>query len=277
MHTVGEWLPQVVGKVTRVGSAVRHIKEGDTVGYGWYVDCCSHCKNCIRGDDNMCLKGAQSAIVGCHGGFSDYLIAPGTLAVSIPETIDPMHAGPLLCAGVTVWSPISQHVECGMKVVVVGVGGLGHLALQFAAAKGAEVYALSGNSSKEKEARGFGAKHFMSIPGFAKKSPSSLDVIIDSAPEGQDYEALLSMLAPGGKLVLLAGPLNKLDIRIAGLITPQKSVHGSCVGGMRHMKEMLEVAALHGIKQIPLSRSNEAMQKLEDGKARYRIVLVPDQ
>ncbi|KAK9812723.1 hypothetical protein WJX72_002636 [[Myrmecia] bisecta] len=272
---------EVVGKVTGVGSAVKRIKEGDVVGYGWNTDCCGHCNKCTKGDDNLCVEGAQATIVGNHGGFGDYMIAPSTLAIKIPESMSPADAAPLLCAGVTVWSPISEHVQCGMKVGIVGLGGLGHLALQFAAAKGAEVYAISNNKGKEKEARGFGAKHFVSPDDLSKDLAGSLDVLISSAPEGQDYNALVGAVAPGGKFILLSGHLDKLDIPIASLIMGQKSVHGSLVGGMRMMQEMLQVAAMHNIKplveKMPMSKCNEALQRLIDGKARYRIVLTPDE
>lgn len=280
----GDWGPcpypmvpghEVVGVVEQVGSSVNHLKKGDHVGVGWFRDACLECDACVKGDDNVCPNGVPTIMGGQKGGFAERIRANAALAQVIPPEIDPAEAAPLLCAGVTVWSPISRYAtRPGMKVGVVGLGGLGHLALQFASAIGADVYAISGTASKEKEARGFGAKHFQKISDVPDKT---LDVILNTTPGGIKSNDLVQKLTYNGQLVYLGGGTDKVDVLAFDLILAQRSISGSATGGRALFREMFRIAGLHNVRplieKIPLSKANEAVEKLTKGNVRYRIVL----
>ncbi|DBA82260.1 hypothetical protein WJX79_003382 [Trebouxia sp. C0005] len=269
---------EIVGVVEQLGSSVTHLKKGDTVGFGWFKDCCQHCDACITGNDNICPEGAATIMGGGKntGGFAERFRGSGNLAVKIPDNMSPADAAPLLCAGITVWSPIRKYVtKPGMKVGVVGLGGLGHLAIQFLAkAVGAEVFAISHSPNKREEAMKLGATHFV---GLEDIKDNTLDVVLNTTPGGMDAKKLLSKVGYNGALVYLGGGTDTIKIVAFDLIPAQKQVVGSCVGGRALMREMFQLASLHDIKPIvdkmPLDKCNEAVDRLMGGEARYRIVL----
>jgi uncharacterized zinc-type alcohol dehydrogenase-like protein len=274
---------EVVGKVTQIGADVTSLKIGDRVGVGWIRNSCRVCDACLRGEENVCRQGYTGLIVDNYGGFANKLRTTADFAYKIPNGLDSASAAPLLCAGITVYSPLRTHIKYpGTKVGVVGIGGLGHLAIKFARAMGAEVTAFSTSSNKEAEAKEFGAHHFCNWKSDEELSAAtgSLDLLLSTVSAEIDWDQAFSLLANNGILCLVGLPVSTLNISLIPLVFGQKSVVGSVVGGRHFMKEMLEFAAIHQIKPMietmPLSQINEAMDKVAANKARYRIVLTSE-
>jgi len=274
---------EVVGKVTQIGAHVSSLKVGDRVGFGWIRNACRECDHCLQGEENICRTGYAGLIVGHHGGFADKLRAPADFAYKIPDALDSASAAPLLCAGITVYSPLRTYIKHpGTKVGVIGIGGLGHLAVKFAKAMGAEVTAFSTSASKEAEAKSFGAHHFQTWEKAddMKKVMGTQELIINTAPSELEWETAFNILGNNGTLCLVGVPATTITLPVMSLIFGQKTLAGSAVGGRRFMREMLEFAALHNItpmvETMPLSQINEAMDKLLANKARYRIVLTSE-
>jgi len=182
---------EVVGIVTDIGADVTNLKTGDRVGFGWIRDSCRECDPCLKGEENICNTGYSGLIIGHHGGFADKLRAPADFAYKIPDSLDSASAAPLLCAGITVYTPLRTYVKFpGIKVGVIGIGGLGHLAIKFAAAMGAEVTAFSTSPDKANEAKKFGAKHFCDWQDgeSLKRISGTQDLIINTSPTEIDWE-----------------------------------------------------------------------------------------
>ena len=275
---------EVVGIVTEVGEKVTSFQKGDRVGLGWIRNSCRVCDYCLQGEENICRQGYTGLIVGNHGGFANRLRTPADFAYKIPETLDSASAAPLLCAGITVYAPLRTHIKHpGAKVGVLGIGGLGHLAVKFARAMGAEVTAFSTSLNKEAEAKEFGAHHFQKWGSREemKAVAESFDLIISTLPSEADWDAAFSLLGKNGVLCFLGIPTSSITIPLMALVFDQKMIAGSVVGGRRFMQEMLEFAAIHQIKPMvetmPLSEVNSAMDRVLANKARYRIVLVSEE
>ncbi|KAG2501505.1 hypothetical protein HYH03_000013 [Edaphochlamys debaryana] len=275
---------EVVGVVTAVGSQVTGLKPGDRAGVGWISDSCRCCRNCVRGEENLCLKGYTGLIVaGNHGGFQETCRVNSDFAYTIPDGLDSASAAPLLCAGITVYTPLRYYLRRpNMSVGVMGIGGLGHLALQFAAKMGAEVTAISGREGKEAEASSLGAHHFAVFPRDADKLKAKYDIIINTISSDVDVAQVMSLLKIDGTLVQVGIPGGNavMKVPVQDLVFNQKRVVGSIVGGRADMQEMLDFCGVHGVRPMvetmPLSKVNEAMQYVLDGKARYRVVLTSD-
>lgn len=270
---------EIVGKVTAVGSQVRHLKAGDRVGVGWQAGCCHTCEWCQRGEENLC-EDSQPTCVGRHGGYADGVIVDSRLAFVIPDGIESAHAAPLMCAGVTVYAPLSRlGVKPPMKVGVVGIGGLGHLAIQFARAWGCEVTAFSTSPGKKKDAERFGAHRFVvsTKNDEMKKAADSMDVLLSVVTTDLDWPAWMGVLRQNGKLVVLGASPSDMKISPGVLLSRHQSVVGSNTGGIPMINEMLGFAARHHVKpQIetaPLADVNTALAKVRSNKARYRMVL----
>ena len=274
---------EVVGVVTEVGEKVTALKKGDRVGVGWIRNSCRVCDHCLQGEENICRQGYTGFIVGNHGGFADRVRVTADFAYKIPDGLDSASAAPLLCAGITVYTPLRTHIKHpGMKVGVMGIGGLGHLGIKFARAMGAEVTALSTSPDKEAQAKEFGAHHFQKW-GTAEEMKAvagSFDLVLCTISAEADWDAAFGLLANNGVLCFVGLPVSSLNVPLLPLIFGQKSVVGSIVGGRRFMQEMLEFAAVNQIKPaietMPLSQVNEAMDKVAANKARYRIVLLSE-
>lgn len=269
---------EAVGRVVGRGAGVT-LAVGQTVGVGWNAASCGTCEDCLGGDDNMCAR-AEGVIVGRHGGFADRLRVSERFAIPLPEGLDPAVGGPLLCGGVTVYNPLKQfHVRPSERVGVVGIGGLGHMAIQFARAWGCDVTAFSHSADKEGEARRLGAHAFVgthdttALQGMAR----SLDVLIVTVNVTLDWPAYVNMLRPRGRLVVVGGVLEPLQIPAFALIVGQRMVTGSATGSAQTIAEMLAFAARHGVRPITqafgLSQVNEAIDLLRANRARYRLVL----
>jgi uncharacterized zinc-type alcohol dehydrogenase-like protein len=270
---------EIVGNVSALGGKVTALKEGDRVGIGWQARSCRECEWCIRGEENLCPEILQSATWTPYGGFASAIVVDSRFAFPLPDNLEPENVGPLMCGGITVYSPMRDHdIRPSMKVGVVGIGGLGHMALQFASAFGCEVTAFSSTPAKEEEARALGATNFINSSDTAQlqNAARSLDFIL-SVGHDLDWNAYLSTLRPNGKLCIIGIPAKPINIEPLQLIFGKMSVCGSVIGGRSAIREMLEFAAQHDIKAMtevmPMSEVNEAIAKLKDNNVRYRIVL----
>ena len=270
---------EAVGRVVALGEHARGLKVGQRVGVGWNAGCCLHCKPCLAGDQHLCPN-AQATIIGHHGGFADRLRCQWIWAVPVPDRLDPGAAGPLLCGGITVFSPLlSLGVKPTHRVGVIGIGGLGHMAVKFYAAWGCEVTAFTSSESKYAEARGFGAHHVVSSrnPDSVKAIAGSLDLIVSTVNVPLDWDAVMSCLAPRGRLHVVGAVLEPIPVKALQLIMGERAVSGSPTGSRSQIDTMLDFAARHGVapqvEHFPLTRVNDAMEHLRAGKARYRIVL----
>jgi len=273
---------EVVGTITAVGGDVKGVKVGQRVGLGWMSGSCMHCHPCLSGDHNLCTTGEQT-IVHRHGGFADRVRCHWVWAVPLPEALDPAKAGPLFCGGITVFNPIVQFgVKPTDRVGVIGIGGLGHLALQFLNKWGCEVYAFTSSDSKREEAKKLGAHHVVNSRDKSQleKIAGSLDYIICTANATMDWQAIIGSLAPKGRLHFVGAVLEPVPVAVFSLIVGQKSISGSPLGSPETTAKMLDFCARHEIAPVteffPMSRVNEALDHLRAGKARYRIVLEND-
>jgi uncharacterized zinc-type alcohol dehydrogenase-like protein len=271
---------EIIGTVSALGAHVANLKLGQRVGVGWQRAACLECDYCVRGEENLCPRAVPTCVAG-YGGFATRIRVDNHFVFSIPDSLDSTTAAPLLCGGVTVFTPLRAFgVTPVMRVGVIGIGGLGHLALQFAKAFGCEVTAFSSTPAKEAEARQFGAQHFVASgdPSAMAKAAASLDFLFATTSVGMDWNALLNLLRPKGKLCVLGGAPVPLTVSPFPLVLGQRTICGSPVGGRAAMTEMLEFAARHGIKAkvevMPMSAANAAIGRVAANRARYRMVLV---
>jgi alcohol/geraniol dehydrogenase (NADP+) len=270
---------EVIGIVESTGEQVKHLKPGQRVGVGWFSNSCMTCEWCVGGDQNLCGT-TEGIIVGRHGGFADRVRIDATWAIPIPDGVNPESAGPLMCGDITVFNPILQFdVKPTYRVGVIGIGGLGHMALKFLDAYGCEVTAFSSSSNKEEEAKSFGADHFVnsSDSSSLEKIAGSLDFIISTVNVQLDWPAYINVLRPKGRLHVVGVVQEPISVPVFPLLSGQKSVSGSPLGSPNSMKIMLEFAARHQIEPMvetyPMDKVNDAMEKLKSGKPRYRLVL----
>ena len=273
---------EAIGRVVAVGSAVKGLEVGQRVGVGWNAGSCLHCDPCLNGQHNLC-RSVQPTLVGRHGAFAERVRVHWLWAVPIPDGLSAADAGPLLCGGITVFAPLREFaIAPTARVGVVGIGGLGHLALKFCRAWGCEVTAFTSSESKADEARSFGAHHVVASRDSAAIAAlaGTFDLILVTVNVSLDWNALLGALAPNGRLHVVGAVLEPIPVPAFGLILGQKSVSGSPTGSRAAIDDMLRFAARHQVlpqtEHFPLSRINEAFAHLESGKARYRIVLDAD-
>ena len=271
---------EIVGTVAAVGAEVRDRKVGERVGIGWQADSCGICEWCRQGDEHLCAS-SQPTCVGRNGGYADAVRMNSRFAIPVPEALESENAAPLLCGGITVYAPMRNHgVRPASRVGVVGIGGLGHIGLQFAKAFGAEVTALSTSKDKEAEARRMGADHFVNTrdTGELKKIAGSFDFLLSTVSADQDWQALVNSLRPKGTLCVVGVPPSAMSVQAFPLIAGQRSISGSPSGSPRDLHEMLDVAARHGVKaiteQFAMAKANEAIARVKKSKVRYRAVLV---
>lgn len=270
---------EIVGEVVAIGSDVKNLKKGDLVGLGWFSGSCMHCNQCMDGSHHLCVSSEQT-IVGRHGGFADYVRGHWSWAIPLPKGIDLQKAGPLLCGGITVFNPIIlANVKPTDKVGVIGIGGLGHMALKFLKNWGCEVIAFSSNTSKKDEILAMGASKVIDStnPEELKSIMGSLNFILNTTNVTLDWNSYLGVLAPKGKFHNVGAVLEPMAIPAFTLIGGEKSVSGSPLGSPALTRTMLDFCVRHSIyptvEEYPLAKVNEAIEHLEAGKARYRIVL----
>jgi uncharacterized zinc-type alcohol dehydrogenase-like protein len=270
---------EVIGTISARGKAVKHLAIGQRVGLGWHSAYCLSCNTCHAGDHNLC-QNAQATIAGRHGGFADKVRAQAQAVVALPATLNPDAAGPLFCGGITVFNPLVQFdIKPTSRVAVIGIGGLGHLALQFLNAWGCHVTAFTSSEAKQQEALSMGAHAVLNTrdKNALDQAQNSFDLILSTVNVKLDWNAYLSTLAPKGRLHFVGATLEPLDIGVFSLIGAQRTVSGSPVGSPGTIKTMLDFAARHQIEAITetfrFEDVNLALQKLREGKAHYRIVL----
>jgi alcohol/geraniol dehydrogenase (NADP+) len=272
---------EVVGRVTAMGSNAKGLKVGQRVGVGWSSGSCMHCHQCMSGSHHLCPE-VQFTIVGHRGGFASHVRSHWAWALPLPEMLDFAEAGPLLCGGITVFSPLAMHAKPTGRVGIIGIGGLGHMAVKFAAAYGCDVTAFTSSESKFDEALGFGANHVVSSkdPAAIKKLAGSFDLLISTVNVTLDWDGMINTLAPNGRLHVVGAVLEPIPVSAFSLIMQQRSVSGSPTGSPVMIDTMLDFASRHHIapqtEHYPMSEINEAFARLESGKARYRIVLDAD-
>lgn len=270
---------EIIGEVVAAGDAVKNVKIGDKVGLGWFSASCMSCPECMSGSHHLCAK-VESTIVGRPGGFADYVRGHWSWAIVLPDTIDMSKAGPLLCGGITVFNPIIlANVKPTDTVGVIGIGGLGHMALKFLKHWGCEVIAFSSNQSKKEEILQMGATQVIDSTSAEELESirGKLNFILNTTNVTLNWDSFLSTLAPKGKLHTVGAVLEPMAIPAFSLIMGEKSVGGSPLGSPALTKIMLDFCVRHNIyptvEEYPFEKINEAIQHLEGGKARYRVVL----
>lgn len=267
---------EVVGIVSEVGSLVSHLKVGDRVGIGWQSGACMECKDCLRGNENLCSKN-KGTIVGRHGGFGSHVQIDSRFCFKIPEELESAVASPLLCAGITVYSALRYAgMTSGQNIGIIGIGGLGHLAVQFAAKLGNRVTVFTTSPDKEKFALENGASEV--VVGTPKGTKNKLNIILNTTHNDLDWPRFLSLLDSDGTLTFVGVPPSTLsNVHVGMLLNKRLRIMGSPIGGRAMINEMLEIAAKHKIapviEKFPSSRANEAISKVRANKVRYRAVL----
>jgi alcohol dehydrogenase (NADP+) len=279
---------EIVGRVTHVGASVTRFEPGDLAGVGCMVDSCRTCDSCARDLEQFCSKGAAFTYNGTemdrrtptYGGYSTAVVVDQAFVLKVPETLDPAGAAPLLCAGITTYSPLRQwNCKPGDRVGVVGLGGLGHMAVKLAAAMGAEVTMLSTSRAKEADARRLGASGFALTTEEAtfKRLAGRFDLIVNTISASHDYNRYLGMLRSQGTMVLVGAPPQPIPVSAFSLIFGNKRLAGSLIGGIAETQEMLDFCGAHGIVSdveiIPADRVNEAYERMLRSDVRYRFVI----
>jgi alcohol dehydrogenase (NADP+) len=297
IHTVnGDWGPQpfpvvpgheIVGVVTEVGPEVGTHRVGDRVGVGCMVNSCGHCANCLGGDEQYCLNGMVGTYATTdrdgsttQGGYSTHVVVDAGFVLRVPEGIDSAAGAPLLCAGITTYSPLRHWgAGPGKRVAVVGLGGLGHLGVKLAHAMGAEVTVLSQSLKKQEDGLRLGADAYFatSDPDTFTELAGRFDLIVNTVSAPIDVDAYLSLLAVGGALVNVGAPAEPLSLNVFSLIGGRRSYAGSMIGGIAETQEMLDFCAEHGIgaevEVIPADQVNEAYERVLASDVRYRFVI----
>ncbi|MBC5636369.1 NAD(P)-dependent alcohol dehydrogenase [Ornithinibacillus sp. BX22] len=297
IHTAhGEWGPvhyplvpghEIAGIVTSVGPEVTKFKIGDRAGVGCMVDSCGECQNCRNGEEQYCLKGKVDTYAGVdkygeptQGGYSTHIVVPEDFVLKIPDNIELDVAAPLLCAGITTYSPLNHWgAGPGKKVAVVGMGGLGHMAVQIAHAMGAEVTVLSQTLNKKQDGLQLGASHYYatSDPETFEKLTESFDLIINTVSATINMDAYLGLLTLDGTLVNVGAPAEPLSLSAMNLIGRRRSFAGSMIGGIRETQEMLDFCAKHNItpriEVISADQIDEAYQRVLASDVKYRFVI----
>lgn len=280
---------EVIGRVTQVGNAVTRFKAGDRVGVGCMVDSCRQCDPCRSGYEQHCEEGAVFTYNGTdrhdhtrtYGGYAGHLVASERFVLRIPDGLDPAGAAPLLCAGITTWEPLRQRrVGPGKQVAVIGLGGLGHMALKLAKALGAEVTLFTRSAGKENDARRLGADRVVLSGDAAQMAAVTghFDLIVDTVPYDHDVNPYLPTLTFNGTLVLVGymGPLSEA-VSAGALVRGRRAIAGSFIGGVAATQEMLDFCGEHGIvsdvEVIAMQQINEAYERLLKSDVKYRFVI----
>ncbi|AEY91324.1 MULTISPECIES: NAD(P)-dependent alcohol dehydrogenase [Streptomyces] len=278
---------EIAGVVAEVGPGVTRFQVGDRVGVGCMVDSCRECENCLRGEEQYCLNGMVGTYnaVGkdgepTYGGYSEKIVVDENYVLRIPDGLSLDVAAPLLCAGITTYSPLSHwNAGPGKKVAIVGLGGLGHMAVKIAHAMGAEVTVLSQSLRKKDDGLKLGADHYYatSDPKTFEELAGTFDLIVSTVSAPMDFGALLSLLKVDGALVNVGAPEEPIALNLFSVIGGRKTLAGSMIGGIRETQEMLDFCAEHGIgaeiELISAAEVNEAYERVLASDVRYRFVI----
>jgi uncharacterized zinc-type alcohol dehydrogenase-like protein len=279
---------EIVGKVIKLGKSVKGFKIGDPVGVGCFVGSCGKCPHCKTHQENYCDRKFVPTYNGTemddktptYGGYSNQIVVDQHFAFKIPKNLDLASAAPLLCAGITTWSPLKHwKVGKGHKLGVMGLGGLGHMAVKFGKALGAHVTVLSTSSNKAADAKRLGAKNFILTTDQAQleKHQESLDFVLSTIGARHNIDVPLNLLKPNGTLIMVGVPDKPLDLHPASLIMKRKKIGGSLVGGIKETQEMLNFCGkkkiVSDIELIPIQKINEAFDRTVRGDVKYRFVI----
>jgi uncharacterized zinc-type alcohol dehydrogenase-like protein len=279
---------EIAGVVSKVGSQVTKYKVGDRVGVGCFVDSCRHCAPCESGLEQYCTGGIAFTYNGREreggtptmGGYCDHIVVDENYVLRIPDSLPLDEAAPLLCAGITLYSPL-KHWQAGpgKRVAIAGLGGLGHMGVKIAHALGAEVTVLSQTLRKQADAKRMGADHFVATSDAAAFASlnGTLDLIVNTISAGIDWNQYLNLLKLDGSMVIVGIPENQIPIGPFPLVAGRRSLAGSMIGGIRETQEMLDFCAAHhilcDIERIPIQSVNEAYERVVKGDVRYRFVI----
>ncbi|HEV7753248.1 MAG TPA: NAD(P)-dependent alcohol dehydrogenase [Baekduia sp.] len=278
---------EIAGVVADVGPAVTRLNPGDRVGVGCFVDSCGTCEQCVAGEEQFCVRGVVATYNAkgydgepTYGGYSDAIVVSDRFVVRIPDALELDVAAPLLCAGITMYSPLKRwNAGPGQQVAIVGMGGLGHVGVQIAAAMGAEVTVLSQTLSKQADGLRFGASHYhaTSDPATFEALRGRFDLIVNTVSANLDLDAHLGLLKPGGALVSVGLPSEPDSFSAFSLIGRNRILAGSNVGGLAATQEMLDFCAQHGvapaIEVIGADQVGEAYERVPRSDVRYRFVI----
>ena len=277
---------EIVGIVSKVGSGVTAHRAGDRVGVGCLVESCRHCAECVQGEEQFCPKsvgtynGKTSDGLPTQGGYSTRVTVDQHFVLKIPDALPLDAAAPLLCAGITTYSPLrTWKVKPGDKVGVIGLGGLGHMAVKLAAAMGAEVTVISTSDRKKADAMRFGAKDFLVSrdPEAMKAAAARFDLILNTVSVASELDAQVNLLARDGTMVMLGLATEAMPVHSLPLLWKRRRIAGSPIGGIRETQEMLDFCAAHGItseiETIRMDQINEAYERMLKSDVRYRFVI----
>jgi uncharacterized zinc-type alcohol dehydrogenase-like protein len=290
MPTVYPCVPghEIVGRVVETGAEVERFREGDVAAVGCMVDSCGRCSSCRAGEEQYCdalptfTYNSEDRRLGgvTYGGYSDSIVVDEAFVLRVPDGLDPAGAAPLLCAGITTYSPLRHwNVGPGQNVGIVGLGGLGHMAVKLARALGAHVVLFTTSPGKASDARRLGAHEVVVSKNAAEmqKHAGSFDFILDTVSAEHDVSSYLDLLRRDGTLTLVGAPERPLPLAVFGLLFRRRRIAGSAIGGIRETQEMLDFCARHGItadvERIPVQQINEAYERLLRGDVRYRFVV----
>ena len=274
---------EIIGTIIGLGSEAKGLKLGQRVGIGWTAESCQHCDPCIDGRLVQCTGGKTATIIGHAGGFADKVRAGWQWVIPLPEELNPESAGPLLCGGITVFDPMLQHqIQAIHHVGVIGIGGLGHIAIKLLKAWGCEITAFTTSPNKTDELKAMGADHVVNSrdADALKAQQGKFDLLLCTVNVTLDWSLYMNTLAPNGSLHMLGLPLEPMPISAGTLISGAKAVTGSSTGSPAALRQLLKFAARQNIapqvEVYPMSKINDAIERLHSGQARYRIVLKAD-
>lgn len=274
---------EIIGQVVQLGSEAKGLKIGQRVGLGWMSASCQACDPCIGGQQVYCEGENKPTIIGHAGGFANKVRADWQWVIPLPDDLAPESAGPLLCGGITVFDPLLQHqIQATHHVGVIGIGGLGHIAIKLLKAWGCEITAFTSNLDKTDELKAMGADHIVNSRDSEalKAQTGKFDLILSTVNVKLDWSSYIATLAPHGQFHLLGIPLEPVAVPAVSLISGAKAVTGSSTGSPAALRQLLKFAARQNIapqvEMFPMSQINEALEHLESGKVRYRIVLKAD-
>jgi len=283
---------EIAGVVIAVGSEVTKFKVGDHAGIGCFVDSCGDCDNCNIGEEQYCLNGGNTptynglerdGVTPTYGGYSTYIVCKERYVLHIPQNLPLDAAAPLLCAGITLYNPLRKwKVGPGMRVGVMGLGGLGHMGVKLAVAMGADVTMISHSKSKEEDARSLGAHHFLysGDPKQMQAARNSFDVVVNAVSADIDVVPYINLLGLDGVMALVGAPPKPLSIPAFALFDQRRTIGGSMIGGIPETQEMLDFCGEHGIvseiETIAVQQVNEAWKRVVASDVRYRFVINTD-
>lgn len=279
---------EIVGVVTSIGEDVSKFSVGDRIGVGVFIDSCRKCENCVRGLQQYCLEGMTGTYNGyernssqiAFGGYSNYFVIDQDFAVKVPNSLELSAVAPLLCAGITLYSPLRHwKAQPGQRIAIMGLGGLGHMGVKFASALGAEVTVLSHSKTKEADARRMGATHFVDTQNadWYKALKKQFDLVLNTVSADLDLEPYLSTLKTDGTLVVIGLPGKPYSVNAGTLLDGRRSIAGSMIGGIPELQEMLEFCGNHNIvsdvEVITADYINIAYERTVASDVRYRFVI----